>query len=80
MLAETMTKLENGEINESLALSISKLASQINNSFYAETRAILTQWQMKQEVNKLGSTPLFNEPMTFDNEEKPPALPGKKKG
>lgn len=55
-LSDTITKVSTGEIGLEEASRITKLAAQVNESFYSEIKIAKTKWEMGQiEKVDLGS-------------------------
>lgn len=59
-LAETIVKVGDGSIGLDEASRITKLAAQVNESFYSEIKIAKTQWEIgaQSESKKLGDLPL----------------------
>jgi hypothetical protein len=59
MLGQLMVRVENGQIDPNTARVITGVAAQINNSFYAEAKVAIAQWQVQQVTPRLiGDLPL----------------------
>lgn len=57
-LAETLIKVENGQIKPEDARMIHKLAHAINDSFFAESKIATLQIQLQQEPKHFGGMEL----------------------
>lgn len=57
-LLEGMTALRDGKMDISTANTLQKMASQINESLYAELKAMALMQQLSQEQQPLGHRPL----------------------
>lgn len=57
-LADTIDKVERGDIDDAKARNIAKLAAQINNAFYSEAKIMVIAWQMRSHVFPLGDLPM----------------------
>ncbi len=57
-LARTINGVANGTVSIEKAREVGKLASQINESFYAEVKVARTQQELGREADKLGDLPL----------------------
>lgn len=53
-----MIAVEAGQIDGQTARIIVNIAAQINNSFYAEAKVAIAQWQLQREAHTFGNTPL----------------------
>lgn len=54
-LADTLIKVESGQIDGEKARLIHKLAHAINDSFFAESKIAALQLQLQQPVQKFGA-------------------------
>lgn len=54
-LADTLIKVESGQIDAEKARMIHKLAHAINDSFFAESKIAALQVSLQQEVKKFGA-------------------------
>ena len=57
-LCNSINSVANGTMDISKAREVTKLAGQVNESFYSEVKVARLQIDMKKEVHKLGSLPV----------------------
>jgi len=57
-LLESMSDLKSGKLDVSTANTLQKMASQINESLYAELKAMALIGKLQQEQHPLGQRPL----------------------
>ncbi len=57
-LCNSINSVANGTMDISKAREVTKLAGQVNESFYSEVKVARLQMDMEKEVNKLGSLPV----------------------
>lgn len=57
-LADMLDKVERGQVDHATAHTATKIAAQINNSFYAEAKAAVAQWHLGKQVQEIGHMPL----------------------
>lgn len=65
-LCNAINGVANGTFDLNKAKEVGKLASQINESLYAEVRVAKTQKELGNEAAKLGSLPLGKEQIAGD--------------
>lgn len=53
-LCSMINGVANGTVDPEKARNITKLAAQVNESFYAEVKVMKTKVDMKEQVNKFG--------------------------
>jgi hypothetical protein len=58
MLVDLLDKVEHKEIDMNQARLMANIASQINNSFYAEAKIAIVHWQLEGNYHPIGDTPL----------------------
>jgi hypothetical protein len=57
-LCSSINSVANGTMDINKAKEVTKLAGQVNESFYSEVKVARLQLDMQQEVYKLGSLPV----------------------
>lgn len=57
-LCNSINSVANGTMDISKAREVTKLAGQVNESFYSEVKVARLQMDMEKEVYKLGSLPV----------------------
>lgn len=57
-LCSSITSVANGTMDISKAREVTKLAGQVNESFYSEVKVARLQIDLKEESDKLGSLPV----------------------
>ena len=57
-LCNSINSVANGTMDISKAREVTKLAGQVNESFYSEVKVARLQMDMEKEVHKLGSLPV----------------------
>ena len=57
-LCSSITSVANGTMDISKARDVTKLAGQVNESFYSEVKVARLQIDLKEESDKLGSLPV----------------------
>jgi len=57
-LCNSINSVANGTMDIAKAREVTKLAGQVNESFYSEVKVARLQIDMKKEVHKLGSLPV----------------------
>ena len=57
-LCNSINSVANGTMDISKAREATKLAGQVNESFYSEVKVARLQMDMEKEVHKLGSLPV----------------------
>ena len=72
-LCNSINSVANGTMDISKAREVTKLAGQVNESFYSEVKVARLQMDMEKEVHKLGSLPVNRQEV---NNEKAKRLQG----
>ena len=57
-LCNSINSVANGTMDIAKAREVTKLAGQVNESFYSEVKVARLQMDMEKEVHKLGSLPV----------------------
>ena len=57
-LCQSINSVSNGTMDISKAREVTKLAAQVNESFYSEVKVARLQIDLQNEANKLGSLPV----------------------
>ena len=57
-LCNSINSVANGTMDIAKAREVTKLAGQVNESFYSEVKVARLQMDTEQEVHKLGSLPV----------------------
>jgi hypothetical protein len=57
-LCNSINSVANGTMDIAKAREVTKLAGQVNESFYSEVKVARLQIDMEKEVHKLGSLPV----------------------
>ena len=57
-LCNSISSVANGTMDIAKAREVTKLAGQVNESFYSEVKVARLQMDLEEEANKLGSLPV----------------------
>tara|TARA_Y100000361_G_scaffold132033_1_gene129185 strand:+ start:520 stop:741 length:222 start_codon:yes stop_codon:yes gene_type:complete len=57
-LCNSINSVANGTMDIAKAREVTKLAGQVNESFYSEVKVARLQMDLEEEANKLGSLPV----------------------